>query len=57
MSRTCPPTSPIEITQQIRDFALAKGLDTDGAVAAGLRSKSEEFSDAGCEIYSVHHER
>jgi phosphomethylpyrimidine synthase len=42
----------MEITQQIRDFAKEKGLDTEEAVEAGLTSKSEEFADAGGEIYS-----
>jgi len=47
-----PPTLAMEITQQIREFALAKGLDTEEAVTAGLTSKSDEFADAGGEIYS-----
>jgi len=42
----------MEITQQIRDFAKQKGLDTEEAVAAGLTTKSEEFTEAGGEIYS-----
>ena len=42
----------MEITQQIRDFAKEKGLDTEEAVAAGLTSKSDEFKEAGGEIYS-----
>jgi phosphomethylpyrimidine synthase len=52
MTRICPPTSPMEITQQIRDFAKEKGLDTEEAVTAGLTSKSDEFTEAGGEIYS-----
>ena len=52
MSRTCPLASPMEITQQIRDFAKAKGLDTEEAVTAGLTQRSDEFADAGGEIYS-----
>ncbi len=42
----------MEISQQIRDFALAKGLDTEEAVEAGLTSKSDEFTEAGGEIHS-----
>ena len=42
----------MEITQQLRDFAKDKGLDTEEAIAAGLTSKSDEFSEAGGEIYS-----
>ncbi|MDF1702806.1 MAG: hypothetical protein P1V36_16780 [Planctomycetota bacterium] len=42
----------MEITAQIRDFATEKGLDTEEAVAAGLSKKSENFREAGGEIYS-----
>ena len=48
----CLPTLAMEITQQIREFAKEKGLDTEEAVTAGLTSKSEEFTEAGGEIYS-----
>ncbi len=47
-----PKFCSMEITQQIRDFAKQKGLDTEEAVTAGLTSKSEEFTEAGGEIYS-----
>ena len=36
----------------MRDYAKQQGLDTEEAVAAGLTKKSEEFSEAGGEIYS-----
>ena len=52
MSVYCPPTASMETTQQIRDFAKEKGLDTEEAVAAGLTQKTEEFREAGSEIYS-----
>lgn len=42
----------MEITQQLREFAKEKGLDTEEAVAAGLTGKSSEFTEAGGEIYS-----
>ena len=42
----------MEITQQIREFAKEKGLDTEEAVTAGLTQKTEEFREAGGEIYS-----
>jgi hypothetical protein len=35
-----------------RDFAKEKGLDTEEAVAAGVTAKSDEFTEAGGEIYS-----
>ena len=52
MGDICPPTLAMKITQQIRDFAKQKGLDTEEAVTAGLTTKSEEFTEAGGEIYS-----
>ncbi len=42
----------MEITQQVREFAREKGLDTQDAVAAGLIEKSAEFEDKGGAIYS-----
>jgi hypothetical protein len=47
-----PSQNSMEITQQLREFAKQKGLDTEEAVAAGLTQKSDEFADAGGEIYS-----
>ena len=52
MSRSCPRTCAKEITQQLREFAKEKGLDTEEAIEAGLTSKSQEFEEAGGEIYS-----
>ena len=42
----------MEITQQLRDFAKEKGLDTEEAIAAGLVGKSDEFTEGGAELYS-----
>ena len=52
MSRICPPTTAMEITQQLREYARELGLDDEEAVAAGLTQKSEEFREAGGEIYT-----
>ena len=52
MNGSCPRTCSMEITQQLREFAKEKGLDTQEAVEAGLTKKSEEFEEAGGEIYS-----
>jgi phosphomethylpyrimidine synthase len=35
----------------VRDFAASLGLDEGDAIEAGLRKKSEEFREAGSEIY------
>ena len=42
----------MEISQQIRDFAKEKGLDTEEAVEAGLLEPYKAFEEAGGEIYS-----
>ena len=47
-----PKFCSMEITQQVRDYAKQKGLDEEEAVAVGLTSKSDEFKEAGGEIYS-----
>lgn len=52
MSQTYPPASAMEITQQVRDYAAKQGLDAEEAVKAGMEEKSDEFADAGGEIYS-----
>lgn len=35
----------MEITQQVRDFAAQRGLDTGEALKAGMSEKSSEFLD------------
>ena len=36
----------------VRAFAQQRGLETEEAIAAGLREKSAEFTREGGEIYS-----
>jgi phosphomethylpyrimidine synthase len=43
-----PKFCSMEITQQVRQYAAAKGLETREAIEAGLREKAREF---GGEIY------
>jgi len=45
-----PKFCSMEITQQVREYAATKGLQTREAVEQGLAEKSEEFKRAG-EIY------
>ena len=33
----------MELTQQVRDYAAAKGLDDGEALSAGMQDKSKEF--------------
>jgi phosphomethylpyrimidine synthase len=42
-----PKFCSMEITQQVREYAAANGLDEQNAVAAGLAEKSAEFREAG----------
>lgn len=46
-----PKFCSMKITQEVRDYAAAKGLSEDAALAQGLAAKSEEFRRAGGEIY------
>jgi phosphomethylpyrimidine synthase len=46
-----PKFCSMEITQQIRDYARDKGLDTTHAIQEGMDEKSKEFKDKGSEIY------
>ena len=46
-----PKFCSMKITQEVRDYAAAKGLSEDAALAQGLAAKSEEFKRAGSEIY------
>ncbi len=45
-----PKFCSMEITQQVRDYAAAQGLDTTTAIEKGLQEKAADFKEAG-EIY------
>ncbi|MEE8412488.1 MAG: phosphomethylpyrimidine synthase ThiC, partial [Acidobacteriota bacterium] len=46
-----PKFCSMEITQQIREYAKEKGLETVEAVRSGMSEKSAEFREKGSEIY------
>jgi phosphomethylpyrimidine synthase len=46
-----PKFCSMKITQDIRDYAAERGLDSVEAVEAGLAEKAEEFRERGSEIY------
>ncbi len=48
-----PKFCAMQITQEIRDYAAAHGLDEEQALQEGLREKSERFLRAGLDIYST----
>ena len=45
-----PKFCSMEITQQVRDYAAAQGLEAEAAIERGLQEKAEDFRQAG-EIY------
>ena len=46
-----PKFCSMKITQEVRDFAAARGLDETAALQAGMAEKSREFAAAGREVY------
>lgn len=46
-----PHFCSMKITQEIRQFAGEKGVTEEQALEAGMQEKSEEFKQAGSEIY------
>jgi phosphomethylpyrimidine synthase len=48
-----PNFCSMKITQDVRDYAAAKGIGVDDAVASGLREKADEFRSKGSEVYAA----
>jgi phosphomethylpyrimidine synthase len=46
-----PKFCSMKITQDVRDYAAAKGLSEEQALADGMARKSEEFKAVGGEFY------
>ena len=46
-----PHFCSMKITQDVRDYARAQGLDEARALAVGMEAKASEFVEAGAEIY------
>jgi phosphomethylpyrimidine synthase len=46
-----PKFCSMEITQQVREYARQKGLDTPEAMRTGMKDKSREFKRRGSELY------
>jgi phosphomethylpyrimidine synthase len=47
-----PHFCSMKITQDVREYAKAKGVAPDAALDAGLRDKAAEFVDGGAQLYS-----
>jgi phosphomethylpyrimidine synthase len=41
----------MKITQEVREFAAAKGIAEQEGIAAGMQAKAQEFNRAGGEFY------
>jgi phosphomethylpyrimidine synthase len=46
-----PQFCAMKITEEVRRYAAAKGLDDEAALAAGMAEKSREFVEHGAEVY------
>lgn len=46
-----PKFCSMQISQEVRDYAKKKGLDSQQAIEKGLEEKSEEFKQSGGEVY------
>ncbi|WP_196885519.1 phosphomethylpyrimidine synthase ThiC [Aureivirga sp. CE67] len=46
-----PHFCSMKITQEVRDFAAKKELDSEEALEAGMQEKAKEFADKGSELY------
>jgi phosphomethylpyrimidine synthase len=47
-----PHFCSMKITEDVRDYARAKGVGEDKAIDKGMKEKAKEFRDRGSEIYS-----
>jgi phosphomethylpyrimidine synthase len=48
-----PHFCSMKITQEVRDYAVEKGLEAKEALTAGMKEKADEFRRKGAEIYSA----
>ncbi|WP_139489487.1 phosphomethylpyrimidine synthase ThiC [Brevibacillus dissolubilis] len=46
-----PKFCSMRITQDIREYAATQGLESEEAIQAGMEEKSQEFREAGSQIY------
>ena len=46
-----PKFCSMKITQDVREYAAAHGLETTAGIEEGLREKADEFRERGGEIY------
>ena len=49
-----PHFCSMKITQEVRDYAVKKGVEEQAALGEGMKEKAAEFVAAGAEIYQGH---
>jgi phosphomethylpyrimidine synthase len=47
-----PNFCSMKITQDVRDYAQEHGMESEEAIAEGMKAKAKEFTDSGAQIYS-----
>ena len=47
-----PHFCSMKISDEVREFAKQKGIDSEEAIEAGMKNKAKEFINKGGEIYS-----
>jgi len=47
-----PRFCSMQITQELRDYAVSQGLDEGSAIETGMQEKADEFKRTGSSIYS-----
>ena len=48
-----PRFCSMKISQEVREYAAAKGLDTQEAIREGLEEKAQEFTRKGAQVYAA----
>ncbi|MGH8498200.1 MAG: hypothetical protein ACRERV_05245, partial [Methylococcales bacterium] len=46
-----PHFCSMKISQDVREYALRKGLEDSAALAVGMEEKSQQFREQGSELY------
>ena len=42
----------MKITQDVREYALKKGIDAEAAIQVGMDEKAREFRESGGKVYT-----
>ena len=42
----------MKISEEVRQYAEENGMQTEEAIASGMKEKAEQFKESGSEIYN-----